>query len=209
MNKEDFLKTLEASLVNFSEQEKRDIIYDYEEHFRIGIESGKTEEELIEELGDPMTIANQYKTSGNWEKVIVNEKTEPNISDNPYMYKEKNISEKNVFTSIIAAIALIFFNLVFVLGPFLGLSGALIGLFAAAAGIILGGLGLTFGIMLSPIFSSYINIDTIISPSAAMFIGIGTTALGLLFLIGVCYLAKYFFKGTGKYVNWNISIIRK
>lgn len=63
MNKDEFLKTQETSLTAFNQEEKKDILYDYEEHFRIGHQNGKTDEELINELGGPDDIAKQY--SGN------------------------------------------------------------------------------------------------------------------------------------------------
>jgi uncharacterized membrane protein len=76
VSRKEFLKTLELSLQDFTDEERKDILYDYEEHFRIGTESGKTDEELISELGNPENIANQYRTNNTYEKVIVNETTE-------------------------------------------------------------------------------------------------------------------------------------
>lgn len=60
MKKDDFLGKLGNSLGNIPEEEKKDILYDYEEHFRIGSENGKSEEEIAELLGDPVGIAKQY-----------------------------------------------------------------------------------------------------------------------------------------------------
>ncbi len=68
MNKKEFLHILEISLSDFKDEERKEILYDYEEHFRIGEESGKSEEELIKELGDPNNIANQYRTSDKQER---------------------------------------------------------------------------------------------------------------------------------------------
>lgn len=225
MNKEEFLKTLESYLRDFTSDERRDILYDYEEHFRIGQESGKTEQELIEELGDPSIIADQYKCNDNFEKFVLSNESEsatefteeekkgeykefidPNKQNKPFENR-KNV--ENVSISVIAAISLIFFNLVFILGPFLGLCGAIIGLFAAAAGVELAGLGLVLGPLFLPAFSNYIALPTNIPYDLAILFGIGTAALGALFLIGVYYVAKYFFKGTASYIKWNIKIIKR
>lgn len=48
------------ALDKISEAERADILYDYEEHFMVGKENGKTEEEICLELGNPKEIANNY-----------------------------------------------------------------------------------------------------------------------------------------------------
>lgn len=60
MNKEEFLREIEKALDKISEKERAEILYDYEEHFMIGKENGKTEEEICLELGSPKEIANNY-----------------------------------------------------------------------------------------------------------------------------------------------------
>jgi uncharacterized membrane protein len=204
MNKDDFFKTLDAALSDFSWSEKKDIIYDYEEHFRIGFENGKTEAELIEELGDPKDIANQYKSNSTIESEPIDRPIN-NYNENKYS-EYKNTSEN---VSVLAAIALLIFNLIFIVGPFLGLAGALIGLFGGAIGAFIGGLGLTLGTIFYPFAHDFLSLPVNISSTASIFFGIGTTAFGALFFIGDCYLAKYFLKFTMKYINWNLSIIKR
>ncbi|ERI91722.1 hypothetical protein HMPREF1982_02765 [Clostridiales bacterium oral taxon 876 str. F0540] len=205
MNKDDFLKNLNSSLSNFTEEERKDILYDYEEHFRLGIENGKTEEALIAELGEPENIAKQYKTNFDFEN-ITDEQADENLNES---HKNNKVSAEDVSISVIAAIGLLLFNLIFILGPYLGLLGALIGLFAGAVGAFLGGVALTFGTMLLPFTNNFFGISYDVSPSAAFLFGVGTIAFGALFFIGDCYIAKYFFKGTSKYLNWNMRIIKR
>ena len=59
MNKETFLKQLDASLTKLPQDERRDIIQDYEEYFAIGLEEGKTEEQIAGSLGSPSQIAKE------------------------------------------------------------------------------------------------------------------------------------------------------
>jgi uncharacterized membrane protein len=191
MNKNDFLATLESSLINISSDEKKEIIYDYEEHFRIGEENGKSEEVLIKELGDPKNIARQYRTA-----------QQINLS-----FSEP--AQKNVFTSLFAAVALAFFNLIFILGPYVGLIGVFIGLFAASIGITIAGGAILLAIIAAPLIPQFVNIPANIPSGVFAFYGVGTLALGALFFIGVCYAAKYFYIGTVKYLKWNMNIIRK
>ncbi|MEG1002088.1 DUF1700 domain-containing protein [Clostridium sp.] len=77
MNKNEFLSILASGLKDFPEKELADILFDYQEHFTIGKSNGKTEEEIIEELGTPYEIVYQYR-SAYLEKVALND--EPDTS---------------------------------------------------------------------------------------------------------------------------------
>lgn len=62
MRKDEFMREMERDLDKVSEAERKEILYDYEEHFRIGKENGKTEEAICMELGNPKEIASSYIT---------------------------------------------------------------------------------------------------------------------------------------------------
>lgn len=51
MKKEEYMSGLKKALEGFDEELVQEIMTDYEEHFRVGLERGRSEEELIEELG--------------------------------------------------------------------------------------------------------------------------------------------------------------
>jgi DUF4097 and DUF4098 domain-containing protein YvlB len=51
MNKEQYMKALVEALSSFDEEIKNEIVSDYEEHFDNGLQDGKTEEQIIAELG--------------------------------------------------------------------------------------------------------------------------------------------------------------
>ncbi|MBB6216725.1 putative membrane protein [Anaerosolibacter carboniphilus] len=189
MNKIDFLHILRTELRELPKEELEDILYDYEEHFNVGLEKGKTEEEIIKSLGDPKTLAKAYKAS------IVIESA------------HANPTPSNVFKAVIAAVSLGFFNLIFVLGPFLGVVAVLGGLFAAALGLIFGGIAAIAAPFAEIIFAGdFING---VHPAAAFFLGIGITALGLLFFLFDIYIGRLLFRGTVKYLKWNAEIIKK
>jgi uncharacterized membrane protein len=166
-------------------------MYDYEEHFRFGIESGKTEEEIVIALGDPSLIAKQYRANQTIELANTNPST------------------KNIFGAVLAAVSLGFFNLVIVLGPFIALVGVVFALFASAIAVIISGLALTIASIASPIFPGIISVPLNVPLTAITLFGVGTSALGLLFFIGVYNVAKYFSIVTIKYLKWNLSIINK
>ena len=63
MTKQEFLQHLQAHLQPLPAAEREDILADFEEHFQAGAESGKTEEQICAELGNPYTCALQYLRS--------------------------------------------------------------------------------------------------------------------------------------------------
>ncbi|MHB8065235.1 MAG: HAAS signaling domain-containing protein [Ruminiclostridium sp.] len=93
MNKIEFISKLDYSLKGISYEDKKEIIYDYEEHFAIGIEQGKTEEDIAKTLGDPKIIAKQFR--------------------NDYFIKkaEHNKSAGNLVSAIFASVGVGFLNL--------------------------------------------------------------------------------------------------
>lgn len=196
MNKNEFLTKLSNLLSDLPSDERREILFDYEEHFSIGLEEGKTEDDIIAGLGNPNSIAKQYKAN-----YIVTQ-------------AEVNPSPSNILKAVFATIVLGFFNLVFVLGPFLGFVGVLIGLFAASIGIIIAGISIfgvtALGPALGPL-SAYVTLPVgmISNTGATLFFSIGLTSLGLLFIIGNCYLARWLYIVTIKYLKLNLRIIRR
>ena len=60
MNKIEFLSRLNRALEHLPQQEREDILNDYDEHFRISAEMGKTEEETAEGLGSPEELGATY-----------------------------------------------------------------------------------------------------------------------------------------------------
>ena len=61
MNQNEFFNILMDGLKDFPESKLRDIISYYDNKFTHGLALGKTEEEIITELGNPNLIVNQYK----------------------------------------------------------------------------------------------------------------------------------------------------
>ena len=52
MTKQEYLSALQEKLETFNRELQQEITEDYEQHFAEGLAAGKTEEEIIEELGD-------------------------------------------------------------------------------------------------------------------------------------------------------------
>lgn len=190
MNKKEFLREFTKELKGISEEERQDILSDYEEHFMVGLEEGKSEEELAESLGDPKLIAKQFKTDLFVKKA------------------EKMPSMANIFRAVFTAIGLSFFSLIFILPTFITLIAVLGALFGAAIAIT--AVGIT-GIFASLVGWGWIFNFMMISPvilPIALFTFIGVTALGLLFFIGDIYLAKIFYRVIIKCTKFILNVIR-
>lgn len=52
MKKEEYMGALKSALAQFDQELVQEIVMDYEERFRVGAENGKTEEMVIQELGN-------------------------------------------------------------------------------------------------------------------------------------------------------------
>jgi uncharacterized membrane protein len=189
MNKKYFMDILSANLKGIPREEKFDIINDFEEHFAIGKENGRSEEELTEALGDPKLIARQMNASSLIKKA------------------EETTSASNIARAIFASIGLGVLNIIFLLGPFIAVIAVILALFTSAIAITAAGITGFFGSMFSPLFSNYINSSILINPAVGIFTFLGIGAFGGLFFIGDIYLAKYTYRLTVRYLKFNMRVI--
>lgn len=189
MNKREYLYGLRKHLQGFPEDEVKDILSDYEEHFHIGISKGKTEEEISQELGKPSDIAQTYKG---------------NFRDHNGKIENHNAhsSSNDTLTKLLMGLLLFFFNLIIVLGPFLAIAGILLGVYVI-------GIAFVFGGFIALVGSPLVFFTSITTPHilTSVSIGIGFIALGILGLILAIYLSKLFIQLTVKYGKWNLKLI--
>ncbi len=195
MQREEFLKKLEQLLRNMPEAERKDVLYDYQEHIQIAVENGLDEEKVIESLGTPETIAKQYRVKKYIDKA------------------EATGSTTSVFRAILATVGLGFFNLIFILGPFLAVCGVLLGVGVSSIGVIIAGAGLILGGMFPQLING-VNMQVVEAgmhgsiTAGLLFGGVGTMCLGSLMGLGTVGLTKGFMNMTIKYLRLNIHIIR-
>ena len=189
MNKQEYLDILMSYLQGLPISELEDIFSDYEEHFRIGISKGKSEEEISKELGDPMEVANNYKT-------IYGYNNNQDMNNTSY--------SNNDTKKLLVTIGLIAFNIIVVAGPYLGLVGILLSFYGIGISIIIGG----FAVLFSFPFSIFTPIPTPHILTSISF-GIGLLALGALGIILSVYLTKLLYQLTIKYIKWNSELINR
>lgn len=90
MKRDEYMGALKSALANFDEELAQEIICDYEERFRVGMEKGKTEEQIIAELGSIKDLVDELSEmqQGGEQKA---EGT--NYSQSGTYYQEKSFAE--------------------------------------------------------------------------------------------------------------------
>ncbi|MBS4174979.1 DUF1700 domain-containing protein [Bacillus sp. FJAT-49736] len=179
MGKNEFFKQLDAALINIPEQDRKDIMYDFEEHFAVGLESGKSEQEIIDELGDPIDISRDL------------------LADYKISKVDNSAKAPSITRTVLSSIGLGFFNLVFILGPVMGIIGIYIGVCAMAVGF-----------TLSPLLTVYSAlIGEYDGLGFEMFNTLVLCGIGLILGVAAVYVGKFLYKGIVKYIQFNIRVI--
>ncbi len=192
MTKERFLSELKGSLGRMPEAERREVVYDYEEHFRMGAAEGKSEEQIAQSLGNPRVIGKSYAI----DSLLEGSKD------------GGGLSAASVLRAVFASISLTFFNVIFILGPFLGLVGVLIGLWATAVSLAVSGAAVILSPLVKLIVPGLISLGGF-HPALLFFAGIAVAGMGALACIGMVILSKLFVRGTAAYLRFNARIVTR
>lgn len=176
-----FMSELKEQLQELPKAEQQDILYDYEEHFRSGLEEGKTEEEIAVSLGQPQAIAREVKS----EFRVKEAKPVP--------------SADSVGKAILVTVALVFFNLIFIIGPFFAIAGTLLGLFASSLALLLFPFGLLF---------SWHQLSGAPDWLMGVFAMLTSLGAGVLMGVGSIVLTRWFYRLTIKYLQFNVMMIK-
>lgn len=199
MDKNSFLKLLDERLKNLTDSERKDILYDYEEHISAAVFNGEREEDVIEKLGSPELIARQFSAS----KMI--------------RQAETDRSAGNVFRAVLATLGLGFLNLVFIVGPFFALVGVIIALLASSFSIVISGVAViavgVFGLAggnldLFVHLGSNVRFNQDYFSMGLVGAGVSLGSLGSLMSLGSFWLTKWFYKLTLEYLKLNLRIIQ-
>lgn len=190
MNKAEFLAELGRALSGIPGDERREILADYEEHFQMGLAGGKSEEQISVSLGQPAAIARTFRA----DYLIEQARTEK--------------SPGNILRAVLAVLSLSVFNLVFVLGPFLGLVGVLIGFWASGVAVTLSGMAVFLAALFSPVIAWLLPPLGVTALIGVGLIGLGLVCLGLLACAGLYYLTVWFYKALVAYLKFNLRIIK-
>jgi uncharacterized membrane protein len=188
MTREIFLSEMKRALGRLPEGEKKDILADFEEHFRIGTGSGRSEEQVAEALGNPRIIGKSFLIDSLLEEGREGRRAGP------------------VLRALLASLGLGLLNIVVVLAPFLVFVAILLDLWAAAGGLALAAVAALVGLAIQP-FIPGVDFTAGMNVAFLVFGSIGVSALGVLCLLGMWRLTRWFIFSVAKYVQFNLRII--
>ena len=193
MTKYEFLNIIANGLSDFPKQELQDILYDYEEHFRNGFADGKTDEEILNELGDPYKIVNQYRS----QYIQRYDSTSKNNKNN-----NLNETTSNKVVKVVLLILLAIILGPTLIGAFFTVLGLSIVLICTAFGITVACLATLlskFGLILG--FSAPAFIENF-PTSVTILLSIGSVAGTILMIILIIYFVKAIIILIKKLINY-------
>lgn len=179
-----FLKELAHLLQRLPEDERQDILFDYEGHVEAAVSEGRSEEEAVASLGSPRQIARE-------------------LMADYYVERAKSTrSSGNIIRAIFASIGLGFFNLVIILGPTVAVLVVLLSLLATAVCLAV----VPVIVFLAMLFqhATYHGV----TPGEALLTLVTVEGVGLLLLAGTLALGKLLRMAVVRYLAFNLRIIR-
>lgn len=218
MNKNEFIALLRAHLSALPPEEQNELLEDYEAHFEFGLQSGKTEEEIVLELGEPAELAkealgNRYIPQDHvyWygpDPAGRAGTPEPNHAapagtDRPTeavpAYAGPGLraaKRRGAFASVMVYIGLFFLNIVAV-PLLLSFWSALAGFAAGALGFIISPLALGMEFAVHHQFNL-----------GKLFAAVACVGIGILLAVGLRYLFAGMRRVSIAYWNWNVRMAK-
>jgi uncharacterized membrane protein len=181
LSRNEFLQTLESLLHAVPEMDRREMLYDYEEHFQIGVENGKSLNELTEELGDPYTIARDILADYHGAKLIPEKK------------------KRGVGKKLFIGFGMFLFNVLFIAAPVVALFAVVISFWLVALVLTLSPFVLITSSFLGYSYESF---------AVNFFVSLTLLSLGMLLGIGMINVTKYFYRVMIRYGRFNVRVVR-
>ena len=180
MTKEQFLEELKRQLKKLPNQELEEVLRDYDEYFMIAQSEGKQDQEVIQSLGSPKQIAKELLATYYIEEM------------------QKTASVQNISRAIWAGLGLGFLNLIFILGPFIGVVATVVSLWFSAIVFVLTPLLVLILVAINIQIFTWFN----------LFASIALCGIGILLNIGLYYITALLKKWTIQYLKLNVSIVK-
>lgn len=191
MKTDKYLGDLRFFLAGLPASEIDDIIADQKEHIREAINAGRSEDDVLQGLGDARAFAANLKA----ESKIQQAQSSSNLQSQ-FHYTTR---------AVLAFLALAPLNFIFILGPFLGLCGLMIAGWVLSMSTTAVAILLLFVFLFTLIF---LPVGFWVHVSAFFFIA-GCIGVGVLGFFIMLTITRFFLKGTLRYLKWNLSMIRQ
>ncbi|MBC6296316.1 DUF1700 domain-containing protein [Listeria sp. FSL L7-1517] len=185
MNKQDFLNELNQRLELLDSKERRELLSDYQEHFRNGLEEGKSEEQIVFDLGTPEEIAADILN----ERDIKEEKVE---NDYYYVPRKNQTENRSTGRQLLIGVGLFFLDVCLIIPIIVSLWAVSISLWATVGSFFLTPILLGISLLFGMDFEMY-----------QIFISIGLVGLGLMLLFVTSSLFQFTKKATIGIIQWH------
>lgn len=184
MDKTQFLNELEAKLAGLDSEEKQEVLADYMEHFAVGESSGKTEQEIVFDLGSPNEIARDILAERGGQ-----------LPEESY-YVPNQQKKRGAGFKVGIFLAMLIPNLI-IYSLLLSFWGVVAGFIGSTVGFFLTPLAFVLDAVLNQAFEWYKFFGTI-----------GIVGLGFVFLVATIWLAKVMIMATVSYTKFNFHLMK-
>lgn len=181
MNRQQYLNTLSKELNGLPQGEYESLMFEYESHFEDGAMDGKSETEIINELGDPVQVGKELRAMYHVSKA----KTDPSTS--------------NVAQMIFSIVGLSFLNLFILLIPFVIYVSIMVSFAFGALMLIIS----PFFLILDLFFNGASAVN-----GFEIFMTVFCVGLGLLFGIILFKVMQFVNRFIVQYIQFNRNIIQ-
>lgn len=202
MTKEQFFAELAKALDALPDNERNDILRDYEEYFIDAEGAGRSDADVIATLGQPAQIAKQ-------------------LTANQHLAAAKQqMTVGSFLKATLAVLSLTIFNVGVVLSPLLSIAGVILALWIVSIALVLSpaiyGIVLLFRIPVTNVGDIYAILNTYEFSASTQqaflqlggfltLIGVGCGILGCIILY---YLSRLFITIFIKYMQFNVSVLQ-
>jgi len=188
MTKNEFFDILKKELKDIENDQKKELLADFAEHFEMAAAEGKSEDEICKLLGDPLIVAKQFKV------------------DCTIVKAQQEATSSNMLRIVAAALGLGFLNYFFVLTPFLTVVFILF--FVYFMVLIFLGVGVIIAFTaLIALFANIEGLYSIFKYLSFMCFGISATAFFVYIFMLLNRLSVWLFNLALKYMRFNLEII--
>ncbi len=189
MKKQEYLDKLELELRSQNITKVQEILADYHEHFAVGLGKGKSEEEIVDKLGDAPTIAKAYQAED-----LIRQIEDAPVQDQ-FSYFIRAILRLIILTPL---------NFFMLVGPVLILSIILFTMWTLVVSIGVAGVAFSIKVLMAlPIMSIGLW-----GMSMSLFGMVSTISGALLGVLIMFFITKFLLQMFISYLRWNIEFIK-
>lgn len=200
MRKADFLDRLRNALAGLPSETVDEILADFDEHFRVGLASGRPEEEIALELGIPEDLALAYRETA--DRTVPSTAAGAGPAESVASSHREDGGEKAA-RIVFAVLALLFFDLVILLPLLAVLVTVLAVLWAIAAVLLCLGPAL---VIAGVAFSAAVASPGLLLASICF--GIALLALAILGILGMAWTTRGFILVIRFLVRLHMRIVK-